>query len=125
MGIKFTSGLLIAAMAFSGAACRKQDPDEVKILRWLDHANPVEDAKAALAKGDHRLRGVMGLALTVPGIESMDSRYTLVDYGVKEIDGTTDGLINAEHGRLVLRAREYAEAYNRYIVQAYKPTSRS
>jgi len=124
MGINSTAIPLTAIMAISGVACRKQDPEEVKILRWLDKANPVEDAKAALAKGDHRLRGVMGLTLTVPGIESMESGYTLIDYGVKEIDGTTDGLINAEHGRLVSKAREYAETYNRYIVQAYKPKSR-
>ncbi|WP_257307581.1 hypothetical protein [Geothrix campi] len=104
--------------------CQKQDPIEVKILKWVEKADPKTDAQIALSKGDHRLRAVYGLTVTIPGTDPKDFQSYKQNYGTNEIEGTTDARMNGEHGRLIIKAREYAEAYNLYILREYKPENR-
>jgi len=110
-----------AVLVTLAIGCHKQDPVEVQELRWLETADPIADAKSALAKGDHRLRAVYGLTVSIPGTDSKDFESFKQNYGIYEIAGTTDGLRNEEHGRLVLMAIKYSEAYNQHIINAYKP----
>ena len=105
------------AMTFLVLGCHKDAPIEVRELRWLETADPLVDAKAALSRGDHRLRAVWGLAVTIPGTDEKDYDSLVRDYGINQIQGTTDGLVNKEHGRLVEMAYRYAEAYNRYVLR--------
>jgi hypothetical protein len=115
---------LSATLVVLCPACQKQEPAEVKILKWVDTADPIVDYKAALARGDHRLLAVRGLIVSIPGVDSVDSEFYRQNYGVREIEGTTDGLVNHEHGRLVQKAIDYAKAYNLMMVHAYKPKDR-
>jgi len=121
---------MVAGVIIPSVACHRQkeskspEPQVIQELRWLDGANPVADAKAALAKGDHRLRAVHGLTTIIPGTDRKDFSSLEKKYGINPISGTTDGLLNDEHGGLVLLAAEYAEKYNRYIINEYKTESR-
>ncbi len=112
---------LFAAFAVFSPACHKQESAEVKMLRWVQTADPAVEYKAALARGDHRLLAVRGLIVSLPGVDSLDTEFYRQNYGVREIEGTTDGLVNEEHRRLVQRAIDYAKAYNLMMVHAYKP----
>ena len=116
----------LAAVAITSAfGCHRQDTPEVQSLRWLEKADPVVDATTALAKGDHRLRAVYGLGVTIPGTDRMAFESFKQNYGINEIAGTTDALLNGEHGRLVQLAIRYAEIYNQHIIRAYKPKQQS
>ena len=105
----------------SNVGCHKQDPVEVQELRWLESANPIADARVALSKGDHRLRAVYGLTVSIPGTDRKDFDTLKRIYGISEITGTTDAFQNAEHARLDQLATSYAETYNRQIMSVYKP----
>ena len=112
---------LLAVLAVFSLACNKRESAEVKMLRWVQTANPAVECKAALARGDHRLLAVRGLVVSLPGVDSLNTEYYRQNYGVREIEGTTDALVNEEHHRLVQRATDYAKAYNLMMVHAYKP----
>ena len=115
---------LTSVVAVSGIACNRNDSAEIKLLKWVETADPITDSKAALAKGDHRLLAIRGLIVSLPGVDSLDTDYYKQQYGVKEIEGTTDGLVNHEHRVLVQRAIDYAKIYNLMIVRGYKPNVR-
>ena len=110
-----------AVLVTLAIGCHKQAPVEVQELRWLETADPIADARTAMAKGDHRLRAVYGLSVSIPGTDRKDFDTFKQIYGINEIEGTTDSLHDEEHGRLVLMAVKYAETYNQHIISAYKP----
>ena len=120
MALKSLSVPILAALATPFLACHIQESEEIKVLRWVDKADPIADYKVALAKGDHRLLAVRGLAVSLPGTAPADLPRYEAAYGVKQIEGTTDGLVNQEHRRLVQRATDYAMAYNMCMVHACK-----
>jgi hypothetical protein len=93
-------------------------PDSASVakLRWLEHADPIVDAQNALASKDHRLVGVYGYTLSAPGIETSQQRTYQERYGIRPIEGTSDALESEEHERLVRKATEYAERYNRHML---------
>ncbi len=88
------------------------DPDLIK----MEKANPEIDLKRSIANNDLRFIGIMGLALELPGVETIE-KYTLYKkiYGIKVIRGTSDVVINEEHRRLQDIARKYASVYNRML----------
>jgi hypothetical protein len=98
-------------------------PTAVKELRWVGKADPIADAKTALAQGRHSLRGIYGLGLSVPhSLADLPAKFSAA-YGVDPIRGTTDGLLSDEHAFLVGQAAQYARAYNDYILTHYRPTT--
>ena len=121
MRLNIPQASLVAVLAAPGLACHKGESSEVKTLRWVQTADPSVECKAALARGDHRLLAVRGLVVSLPGVDSLNTEYYRQNYGVREIEGTTDALVNEEHHRLVQRAIDYAKAYNLMMVHAYKP----
>jgi hypothetical protein len=116
--MKFTHALLAAFVVLMTpiVGCHRQDPKAIQSLRWLEKADPIADAKKALAIGDHRLRAVNGLTVSIPGTDRKDFDSFQRKYGINAIEGTTDGLINKEHRRLALMAIKYSEIYNRQIL---------
>jgi hypothetical protein len=100
-----------------GFADNKQDSQVAK-LKWLDTANPIEDAQRALEKHDIRLKAVYGYALTVPGINDKE-KYSIYEnkFGFDPIDGASDNLQSEEHSRLNQRAYDYALKYNSVILK--------
>jgi hypothetical protein len=107
-------------LATSTFGCYARVPEDVLLLRWLKKADPIADAKMALAKGDHRLRAVYGLTVFIPGTNSKDFPSLKQHYGINIIEGTSDCIISKEHGQLVELAYQYSKTYNLYLLDKHK-----
>ena len=97
-----------------------EDISELKIIQglvWLDMADPIEDAKLAITKGDTRLRAVHGRRLIIPGVKNNNFYQYRKQYGVNIIKGTSNDIFSEEHQRLNTLARDYAKKYNRIIMK--------
>ena len=105
---------------YSFAIAGEASPDPVKQLKWLESANPENDAKKAIEEKDFRLRATYGYALEIPGVDPKDWIEYEKIYGVNPIEGTGDLLINEEHERLSKLAHEYATEYNKVILKHKK-----
>jgi hypothetical protein len=102
-------------------ACRaSQDSASVAKLRWVEYADPIVDAQNALASNDHRLVGVYGYVVSIPGLDISQWPDYQQRYGLRPIEGTSDALEGEEHARLVRKATEYAERYNRHVLRHVK-----
>jgi hypothetical protein len=120
MGSKSLMASFALVSVISALGCDFHESEEIKVLRWVEKADPIADVKAAISKGDHRLLAVRGLTISLPGLDDGDlSRYEAT-YGVKQIEGTTDALVNQKHGQLVQRASDYAKAYNLFMIHECK-----
>ena len=91
-------------------------PSQVEKLRWLEQANPIQDATQAFNQGDHRLRAVYGYTLEIPGVTKEEYVEYKNRYGVNPIEGTSDSLLSDEHAQLNKLAYDYAIQYNKTII---------
>ena len=96
------------------------DPN-VQKLQWLDAADPQNDAKQAIKKGDLRLLGLATRAVNIPGVKKDESYLYEKECGVQLIDGISDVIRSDEHLRLMQKARSYALKYNAIIKTQCKP----
>jgi hypothetical protein len=76
--------------------------------------NPVDQATAALARGDRRLLGIVTLSLLVPGVGPNWRHYKP---GILVFPGTGDYIASPEQGSYQSAAFEYAARYNDAIVR--------
>lgn len=72
-------------------------------------ANPIGNARAALARGDRRLMAVGGYTNSAPGAD----HEAMERYGYVVLEGA-EGCVGSSYFRE--RAREYATRYNQYIL---------
>ena len=128
------AGLLSACMAQSQnsmpkAATRSDEalptsPREaqaVSLLRWLDTADPVADAKRAIDQGRPALLTLGGRGASLPGIApERQSRLTL-KCPLRPLRGATDTVRGDSHLRYLQRARDYAARYNRAMLAFCSP----
>ena len=112
--------LLFYSGVYSFAIAGEASPDPVKQLKWLESANPENDAKKAIEEKDFRLRATYGYVLEIPGVDSKDWIEYEKTYGVNPIEGTSDSLINNEHICLSKLVHEYATKYNKFILKHKK-----
>lgn len=85
-------------------------PDFAALAAKLRAADAAAEADAALAKGDRRFVGVMGIALAVPGVAwSPELRQR---YGVRLLEGTGDVISGEAQREYQLAAADYARRYN-------------
>lgn len=110
---------ILLGLAFLTGACDdipQNQPHANTTLEETLGKNPETEAADALGRGDHKLMGVRGYALEVPGtdlpIDEVERRF-----GVVEIAGTSDVYDAPGDRALNERARQYAARYNRYIIQ--------
>ena len=96
------------------------DAEVRKLMGWLDTANPTEDAKKSIETGDERLLSVIGIVRYIPGVDQKDYQKLADSYGLRDIEGTSDGLVSKEHKRLNDLARKYAKKYNEYVINNVK-----
>jgi hypothetical protein len=89
---------------------------EVEQLRWVEMADPIADAKAAIGRKDFSLLGVRGYTWRIPGIEESKKFEYSEKYGKRLIEGTDDVVLGPEHQRLIQLATKYAESYNLYLL---------
>jgi hypothetical protein len=77
------------------------------------HVDQAEaDALRAVAAGDRRLLTVNGYTVSAPGFEGDLTRY---EYGVRNLESTSDVSCTDARGDLDRNAKVYALAYNRAI----------
>ncbi|MEM7207047.1 MAG: hypothetical protein AAF434_04410 [Pseudomonadota bacterium] len=88
----------------------------VEQLQWLDKADPVKDAAAAVASGKRELlsTGVRGGVL--PGVDPEKSADYAETCGYTLVAGGTDVIRGDTHRAYLKRASEYAKAYNREMI---------
>lgn len=91
----------------SSAKCKpKPGLAELRLLKVEAAGN---DAQAAYRSGDHRLIGVYGFSLEVPGLAG--NPYDHKDE-IRMLDGTGDAFCTDEEQTLNHNARLYAKRYN-------------
>jgi hypothetical protein len=88
----------------------------VESLLWLKDADPGRNATDALEKGDKRLIAIASRATILPGIEPELISKAKSVCGVRYLEGSTDTVFGETHLKLIHRASEYAEAYNKIII---------
>ena len=81
----------------------------------LRDADPDRDVAEAIRRGDFRFIGVMGYAVTLPGVEDYGEQYQ--SYGVRIIEGTSDVIANDAVRLLNEQAYRYAERYNKLLMK--------
>jgi hypothetical protein len=106
------SGLFFSPVIADG------NPDPVEELKWLDTADPVKDAHAAIESGDIRLKAVAGFTILVPGIPPQKEEEYRERFGVTVITGTSDVIESDDHARLNILATKYAEQYNEEVIKS-------
>src|SRR5436305_1178741 len=77
----------------------------------LESADPAKDAAAALAAGDLRFVGVMGVGEIVPGAPQWVLQSPHVH--ARFIPNTSDAIESNQHARLQKVAHDYAAKYNK------------
>ena len=101
------------------------------IYDFKEPKDPKRDVAEAINRKDFRFYAVDGYASgMVPGTDQygVDSDIILL-YGKQTIAGTTDAIDSDSHAELIEHAREYASAYNKFLLEylrgsgSKKPTS--
>jgi hypothetical protein len=78
----------------------------------LQRADVSKDILQAVQAKDHRLIGIYGYALEIPGVE----HPIPTGYIVTPIKGTSDFIASETQGRFQDLLHKYAEAYNRGVI---------
>jgi len=87
--------------------------------RWYAQANPDEDARKAVRKGDHRLIPAMWAYSPFPGFPRREFQELDRKYGsMPPIDADCDAEESAEQAAFQAVAYEYASRYNRAVVES-------
>jgi len=115
MKIRFTLVATFFVLALTGCVTEPEYP-EVAQLKWITKADPVADARRALAAGDLRLIAVYGVTWSIPGVAWDKKQQYRQQFGVKFIEGTGDAFVSQEHYRLAVKAGEYAKSYNLFVL---------
>jgi outer membrane lipoprotein LolB len=84
-------------------------------LSKLDLENPKKDLDDNLRLGDVRFKSVCGYVCTSPGVGD-EYYYHANYYGTDVIEGTSDAIEGDEHLKLIEKATQYAEEYNRLLI---------
>lgn len=113
---------IILVFAAASAASDSRLKEDIEQLRWIEHADPVEDANKAITKDDCRLRTMPGYDTVYPGVDlNVSDKYSTL-YGESQIKGTRHSLsfggIGNIHTKLQSLALAYAKKYNPIIVNA-------
>ena len=95
--------------------------EEWRLLRRFERRDAVEDARKALAMGDHRLlAGDYGWGLRTPGLESRDSGYQaiLAAHGTRRVIKMSDAIYSDLQQRLWESSQSYLTRYNAVVLEA-------
>ena len=115
--VKFT---VLAVMGML-CSCSTKETDwcqnEVEKLVWIELADPVVDAKIAIAEKNLKFMAVHGIAIDIPGLGKNDSSVAYSNNNYAAIEGTGDDLCSEKHAQLDNLATSYAKTYNQTIVE--------
>lgn len=110
--------MLVVALVVTAsfvAGCSKSPGKYADQIRSLQSADVSAEVAAAVSKGNFRFVGVMGFALTVPGVPDYETKYA-TQYGLRVIEHTSDAIESPEHAQLQRVAHDYAERYNKLLL---------
>lgn len=113
--MRFVAIVVFLVSALAQPCFADDTENSVEQLQWLDTADPVKDAHAAIAKGDRRLKAVADITVLVPGVPPQEENAYREQFGVTVISGTSDALESKEHALLNSLAIRYAKQYNREV----------
>lgn len=108
--------VLFCALSTLPVYASEPELKEVEQLRWVERADPIAAAKAAVARKDFVLLGVYGYTWLIPGVKESQKFEYREKYGMRLIEGTGDAVLGPEHGRLIGLTTKYAEKYNLYVL---------
>ena len=117
--------LIMSLLTFLfGCNASSEAPDPaIEKLKWLETADPQQDAKQAIEAGDLRLLGLATRNISIPGIDQADHDKYQQACGVKLMDGISDVVRSDAHLGLMQKARRYALEYNSLIKTKCEPGS--
>jgi len=84
------------------------------LIREIQGRNPIQEAEAALNRGDSRFMAIRGIGYSYP--EVPDDRKLVEKHGVIPIEGTSDCLIGETQTKFQYLAWQFASQYNREIL---------
>ena len=92
----------------------------IESLRWVETADPINDADQAIKAKDFRLLGIAGRGVSVPGLPEDSYWLYTKKYGINVIKGTSDIVWGGEHSKLIEAATRYAETYNNRLLESLR-----
>lgn len=90
-----------------------------KELESLNINNPKQDFATKVGHDDFRFFGLYGYTQYFPGIKEDEYKF-VEEYGKLMFEGTSDAIESDEHGKLIQKARLYAEIYNTTLLTYLK-----
>lgn len=88
-------------------------------LESFNIQDPTSDLNKNIELEDYRFIGLYGYGTYYPGVEGEDYKY-VIEHGSLFINGTSDVIESKEHGDLIQTAKEYAENYNKALLNYLK-----
>lgn len=124
MTVKPINFIYMAILIFTTASVASDSrlKEDIKQLRWIESADPIQDANRAIAQDDCRLKTMPGYTTVYPGVDiNVSDKYSTL-YGEYRIKGTRHshsfGGIGNIHTKLQSKALGYAKKYNPIVVNA-------
>jgi len=95
-----------------------KDQQFIQKLAELKQQDPVKDAQQAISNGTFKLIARAGRGLNIPGVDASKYSELKQKCGVRYQKGSGDLLYGKHHRRYHSALHEYAEKYNKVILQA-------
>lgn len=112
--------ILLACSQLLGA-CASVPPQQGSCTVYLEKyvvGNAEADANKNFRSKTKYLLGIQGYSVTFPGVTDPLLPQRI---GYRVLDGTSDAIIDESCASYQLRAKEYAERYNRHLLQLMIP----
>jgi hypothetical protein len=103
------------------ASMKPAEREAVSALKWLDAADPIADARRAIAEKRPVLLTLGGRGAPTPGISADERARLETKCPTRVLPGATDVVRGDTHFDYLKRARQYAEQYNREVAAHCAP----
>ncbi len=99
-----------------------QLPKELKLLSWVMYADSDKDTAQAIKNEDHRLLALSVRGAILPGVSTEETDKVKQQCRFRYLTGMEDKIVDSEHRRWWRTGYNYAERYNKIMLQyCYKP----
>ena len=94
---------------------------QAELLSWVDDADPIKDAKAALTQGNQKLWSIDNRAGSrIVGLSIEESKKWARRNGIMSGEGLSDVIYGSRHLQRRIKFDRYAKRYNQYIIEHSK-----
>jgi hypothetical protein len=105
-----------ATRANDTSSLKLAEREAVGLLQWLDTADPVADAKRAIAERRPVLLMLGGRGAPIPGVPPEQRARLIAKCPIDILPGATDTVHGDTHLKYLQRAQAYAEQFNRTML---------